>query len=205
MKIFAVVRNYGVSCGESVFGAGGMSWYEIPDSSLLRSGQPFFVPDFASGFRVFPTVIYRVSRLGKGIGRRFADRYFDAVSIGCCAVAVDLLADLRQHGEPWCRAVAFDRCCMLGSFMPLDKFPGRWIVRCGDNNLEYDLSAMTYEVGQVLEVLSHEITVKEGDMIMAALHPAGLPLQTGTKLSIVSADGDNVDKQNIKILDINIR
>lgn len=202
MKIFAVVRNYGEICDGSPFGKGALSWFEIPDSSLLRSGQPFFVPDFAEEFRVFPTVVYRVSRLGKGIAARFSKRYFDAVTLGCCAVAVDLLGNLRSHGEPWCRAVAFDKCCMLGNFVPLDDFPDRWVVKCGDIEALYNMNDIRHDVGEVLESLSRDITVKEGDMIMAAMHPVGLPLRIGTKL--VARPENDTPGGNCG-LDINIR
>ena len=60
MKIFAVMET-----GDR---------YEIPDSSLLRSGQPFFIPDFAGEFRAMPSAVVRIGRLGKGIAPRFAVR-----------------------------------------------------------------------------------------------------------------------------------
>lgn len=202
MKIFATVRNYGGSDAESPFGAGDPAWYEIPDSSLLRSGQPFFVPDFAREFRAFPTVVYRLSRLGKGIGARFVPRYIDAVTMGCCVVAVDLLQDLRRAGDPWCRAVAFDKCCMLGRFLPCDGFPSAWSVKCGGQELVYDLRQAGHDVTEMLERLSRDITVKEGDLIMTALHPEGLALRVGTKLTV---DREAGDEEFNKILDVNIR
>lgn len=206
MKIFAVVRNYGESSVESPFGIGEPVWYEVPDSSLLRSGQPFFVPDFAGEFRAFPTVVHRISRLGKGIAARFASRYIDAVTIGCCAVAVDMLRELRRDGQPWSRAVAFDKCCMVGKFLPCDGMPSLWRVSCGDKGISYDLNDVSHEVPEMLERLSRDITVKEGDMMMTALHPVGLPLSVGTKLTIgCDVNGAGENDNFYKVLDINIR
>ncbi len=206
MKIFAVVRNYGSSSVESPFGMGEPVWYEVPDSSLLRSGQPFFVPDFAGEFRAFPTVVHRISRLGKGIAARFASRYIDAVTIGCCAVAVDMLRELRRDGRPWSRAVAFDRCCMIGKFLPCEGTPSLWQASCGGREISYDLSEVLHGVPEMLERLSRDITVKEGDMMMTALHPVGLPLMVGTKLAICrNVNGMGENESFNKVLDINIR
>ena len=202
MKIFAIVRNYGVPDNECCFGPGAPAWYEIPDSSLLRSGQPFFVPDFAHEFRVFPTLVYRISRLGKGIKARFASRYVDAMTVGACAVAVDMLYELRRKGEPWSRAVAFDKCCMLGNFSNCTDFPNEWHVRCGENELCYNHNDIQRGFPEILERLSRDITMKEGDIVMTALHPAGLPLSIGNKLVAYSSCMDNSSN---KVLDINIR
>lgn len=185
MKIFAVMET-----GDR---------YEIPDSSLLRSGQPFFVPDFAEEFRAMPSAVFRIGRLGKGIAPRFASRYVDAVTMGCAVIASDLLQQLRSEGRPWCRAVAFDKCCMIGGFMKPDWMPREWNVRSGNVSLTYSTESVMSDIGETLADISRDITVKDGDLILASLHPDGLILTQGSRLTIT--DGHN----NNKILDISIR
>lgn len=173
--------------------------YEIPDSSLLRSGQPFFIPDFAGEFRAMPSAVFRIARLGKGIAPRFAVRYVDSVTMGCAVIAADLLLQLRSQGRPWCRAVAFDKCCMIGSFIKPDRMPKEWHVRSGDVSLTYSTESAMSDFGETLADISRDITIKDGDLILAPLHPDGLILTQGSRLTIT-------DELNInKILDISIR
>ena len=63
--------------------------YLMADSSLLFSGRPFFVPDFAQRFVVTPTIAVRTGRLGKGIAPKFAHRYWDAMTAAFSVCACD--------------------------------------------------------------------------------------------------------------------
>lgn len=200
MKIFAVTSpEAGRQDGSPFAGLEAGERYEIPDSSLLRSGQPFFVPDFADEFRAFPSMVFRLSRLGKGIAPRFATRYYDSVTMGCAVIATDLLGQLRSQGRPWCRAVAFDKCCMTGKFIQPDEMPASWSIQCGDCSLTYPVENIMAGFGDILADISRDITVKEGDLILASLLPEGITLKQGTRLSVTN------EANNYKILDISIR
>ena len=49
--------------------------YLMADSSILYTGRPFFVPDYAQHFVATPTIVVRTGRLGKCIAPKFAYRY----------------------------------------------------------------------------------------------------------------------------------
>lgn len=53
----------------------------IADSAIARSGQPWFMPDCGSVWTGSTALAVRIGRLGKGIARKFAMRYVDAVSM----------------------------------------------------------------------------------------------------------------------------
>ena len=53
--------------------------------------------------------------------------------------------------------------------------------------------------GDILADISRDITVKEGDLILASLSSVGIPLKQGTRLSVIN------EANNHKILDISIR
>ena len=59
------------------------------DSCLLNNRKPMFVPDWTQELGVTECMILRVSRLGKGIARKFASRYYDAVAPGADFTAFD--------------------------------------------------------------------------------------------------------------------
>lgn len=52
----------------------------IPDSAIGRDSQPWFLPDFGEAWRGYDAVAVRVSRLGKSIAPKFAERYVDAMT-----------------------------------------------------------------------------------------------------------------------------
>ena len=53
----------------------------IPDSALGRNKLPWFLPDFGENWHGTVALGFRVSRLGKGIASKFADRYVDAMTL----------------------------------------------------------------------------------------------------------------------------
>ena len=78
MKIIGIDGNYGDGSREE--GMPGI--YLMCDSSLLKDGKTFFVPDFAERFVAYPTLVVQICRLGKNIARRFAHRNYDKMTVG---------------------------------------------------------------------------------------------------------------------------
>lgn len=180
-------------------GEGPLDWYEMPDSSILRSGNPFFIPDFDTRYLAFPSVCLRIGRLGKTIAPRFAERYFDGWTAAVAIVAVDRLKQLREAGMPWTRAVAFDRSCLLGNLQPIAtlKECGPFEITCGKQQREYDTAHLMLGSDKLIEAVSAENTVKNGDLILAGLTPDGLTLDRDTCITILN--------NNINLIDINIK
>lgn len=199
MKIFAIINNY-ASEAESIFGGNEPDWYEMPDSSILRSGNPFFVPDFADEFKVYPSVAYRIGRLGKSISPRFAYRYIDGYTLAGAVIAPGLLRSLRNGQRPWTRAVSFDRSCLLGNLEPIDTLKKNEVFRfaCGGHEAEYSIGALLRGVDEIISMISADNTLKNGDLILAGLSPEGLSLRPDTRLTASKISETN-------IIDINIR
>ena len=57
MKVIGFTGNYGIEDGVP-------KAYLMADSSILYTGRPFFVPDFAQQFVATPTIVVRMGRLG---------------------------------------------------------------------------------------------------------------------------------------------
>lgn len=84
------------------------------DASLLQGRKPFFLPDWAEDVRMTPCLVIRISRLGKCIAPKFADRYYDGVANGLDFTAIDWVE------KEYSRATAFDSSLCVGEFAPVD-------------------------------------------------------------------------------------
>lgn len=53
----------------------------IADSAIGRNNQPWFLPDCGTNWRWRPALALRNAKLGKNISPKFAQRYFDAMTL----------------------------------------------------------------------------------------------------------------------------
>lgn len=125
----------------------------IPDSAIGRDSQPWFLPDFGSNWRGYEAVAVRISRLGKGIVPRYAERYVDAVTTLWVADADDFAAPDYMDGR-----------VVTGQWLPI-----------GPESDVSDLLDMIVEV-------SKYATLKNGDIIAIARTETVTPLAVGQRV-----------------------
>ena len=104
MKIFAVGMNYAEhnkSLNETLSTKERPVIFTKADSALLKDGKPFFIPDDLGTIEYETELVVRICRLGKTISKRFAHRYYDAVTLGIDFTARKLQQKLRAQGLPW--------------------------------------------------------------------------------------------------------
>ncbi len=127
----------------------------VPDSAILRTGRPWFIPPFAPNWTLETVLSLRISRLGHCIGRKYAHRYFDAVSLG---VMPRPLPHDRANGL----LDAFDGAMITGDWIPLP--PDGTIdvfTPCGTISLGTQLETAP----EIIERFSEYATMKMGDII----------------------------------------
>ena len=66
------------------------------DSSLLKDGKPFFIPDFSSEIHYETEIVVKIDRLGKNIAERFAHRYYNEVTVGIDFTARERVGDVNR-------------------------------------------------------------------------------------------------------------
>lgn len=115
------------------------------DSSLLVNRKPFFIPDWSTDVRMTPCVVLRVSRLGKNIGSRFANRYYDSMALGVNIIAADYVA----QGD-WVRGFAFDYSLPVGEFAPIER----------------PIEGLVLDIDTAVEIASKVMTIRQGDLIV---------------------------------------
>ena len=123
MKIIAVGMNYAAHNKElhHTLEQKEPVIFMKPDSSLLKDGKPFFIPDFSSEIHYETEIVVRINRLGKSIAERFAHRYYDEITVGIDFTARDLQNRLREKGMPWEISKAFDNSAVVGTFVPVEQ------------------------------------------------------------------------------------
>ena len=122
------------------------------DSCLLNGRKPLFIPDWTKELGVTDCMILRVSRLGKEIAPKFANRYYDAVAPGADFIAMDIAREAAQAGKPWTKALAFDYSLAIGEWMEgmnVEGMKGEWIM----------------SPEEAISEASKVMTIRQGDLI----------------------------------------
>ena len=125
------------------------------DSCLLNGRKPFFMPDWSEEIGVTECLILRVSRLGKEIAPKFANRYYDAVAPGLDFAAPDLLREAQEAGKPWTKALAFDYSLAIGEWISNDEMSATKLL---NDELIISPEEAVAEASKVM-------TIRQGDLI----------------------------------------
>lgn len=127
------------------------------DSCLLNGRKPMFIPDWTNELGMTPCLILRVSRLGKGISERFAERYYDAVAPGADFAALDLLREAQEQGGSWTPAIGFDYSLAIGEYEPIPcpALKGR----------EFEGKELVLSPAEAIAEASRWMTIRQGDLI----------------------------------------
>lgn len=180
MKIIAVGMNY-ASHNKEMHHSLELAEPTIfmkSDSSLLKDGKPFFIPDFSERIEYETEVVVKINRLGKNIAERFAHRYYDEVTVGIDFTARDLQNDLRSKGLPWELSKAFDNAAVVGEFISLSE-TGRiddlsFHLAINDETVQVgNTKDMLFGVDRLIAYISRFFTLKIGDLIYTGT-PSGV-------------------------------
>jgi 2-keto-4-pentenoate hydratase/2-oxohepta-3-ene-1,7-dioic acid hydratase in catechol pathway len=179
MKIFCIGRNYVAHAKEM--------GNEIPDepvifmkpkSALLQSHTPFYYPEFTNELHYECELVLRVSKNGKYIQEKFANKYYNAVTAGIDFTARDIQEDLKAKGLPWEKAKAFDNSAVIGKWIDLTPETNKKDINfCLYKNKELvqqgNSSQMIFNFDQVVAHISNYFSLNIGDLIFTGT-PAGV-------------------------------
>lgn len=191
MKVIGFTDNYGKA-------AGTPAAYLMADSSILFTGRPFFLPDFAQRFVATPTIAVRTGRLGKCIATKFAHRYWDAFTAGFTVQAVE-----GDDERLMVLDRAFDGAVIIGDWVETDQVadPLHAVVeaRVGDTVFStHCLADMHQSVDELLSAVSRRCSIKMGDLLLTGDAGNGHPLSAGDHLT-ASIEGRQVLDVKVKL------
>lgn len=181
MKILAVGKNYAQhnkEMGDTLYRQEEPVVFLKPDSSLLKDGKPFFLPDHLGRVDYEGELVVRICRLGKNIPERFAHRYYDAVTVGVDFTARDMQRRLKEQQLPWALSKGFDGAAVIGTWVAIDSLPPVQqlhftLLRNGEVVQRGDAAEMLFSVDLLISYVSQFCTLKTGDLLYTGT-PAGV-------------------------------
>jgi len=188
MKIICIGRNYAAHIEELKNETPGNPVVFLkPDTALLKSGSPFYYPDFSKNIHHEAELVLKICKEGKYIQRQFAHRYFEEIGLGIDFTARDLQDQCKAKGLPWEIAKGFNGAAPIGDFMPVTEFSDLKNIDFhlsinGELKQKGNTSLMLFDFGTIIEYVSQFFTLKKGDLIYTGT-PAGVgPVAVGDRL-----------------------
>jgi len=158
-----------------------------PKSALLVGGKPLYYPEFTDDLHYECEVVVKISKNGKYISEKFANKYYNEVSLGIDFTARDLQNKQKEKRLPWEIAKAFDGSAVVGNFAPITH-------DMNVNNIDFQLklndnivqdghtSDMIFTIDKIVAYVSKFFTLNIGDLIYTGT-PAGVgPVTVQDKL-----------------------
>lgn len=194
MKIICIGQNYPSHNKEMNRAAGSTDddpvLFMKPDTAILHNDEKrFYIPDFSNDIHYEAEIVVKINKMGKNIAERFAHRYYEDITIGIDFTARDLQSALKEKGQPWEIAKAFDNSAGIGKFIPKSSVGKKM------NNISFELlknnkivqssntSEMIHPLDKIIAYASRFFTLKTGDLIFTGT-PAGVGrVEIGDELS----------------------
>lgn len=171
MKIICIGRNYADHAKELNNSVPTEPVVFIkPDSALLQSNKPFFIPSFSTDVHHELEIVVKINKVGKHIQPQFASKYYSQITVGIDFTARDLQSRLKQKGLPWEKAKAFDGSAPLGKFIDVDQFDDIQnidfsLFKNGKQVQVGNTKDMLFKVNDIIAHISKYFTLKIGDLI----------------------------------------
>ena len=179
MKIICIGRNYSQHAEElSNKKPESPVIFIKPDTAILQSKLPFYIPPFSNQIHHEVEVLVRINRIGKYIEEKFAHKYYQEIGLGIDFTARDLQQNLKQKGLPWEKAKAFDGSALIGNWFNKNNFSDLnqldfELVKNSETVQEGNTSQMIWSIDTLINEVSRFFTLKIGDIIFTGT-PAGV-------------------------------
>jgi len=157
------------------------------EACLVRNNKPFFLLDFSQEIHHEVELVVKITRLGKKIEKKFANRYYSELGLGIDFTARDLQKIAKEKGLPWEAAKAFDHSAPISKFLPLSGFDD---IQKLDFHLDINGKTvqkgnsmdMIFPVDELISYVSQFMTLKTGDLLFTGTPEGVGPVAIGDRL-----------------------
>jgi fumarylpyruvate hydrolase len=144
-------------------------------------------------------LVILIGRGGAGIAASEALSHVAGYGVGIDLTKRDRQAELKEKGQPWERAKAFDHSAPLSAIAPATAHPSAGFIRLSINGAirqNGDLNQMIWKPSEIIAELSQIWTLRAGDLIFTGT-PAGVgPLLRGDQ---ASAEIEGVGRLELRV------
>lgn len=203
MKIICIGQNYRAHIAELRHEVPAQPvFFFKPDTALLVRNRPFYLPEFSQEIHYETEVILRIGKVGKYIPEKYAEDFFDAVSLGFDFTARDLQRRCVEKGLPWEISKSFDQSAAIGRWIPKTELPPasnlHFHLNLNGNKVQDGFTGdMLFGVPRLISYVSQFMTLHMGDILFTGT-PVGVgPVHIGDRLEAV-LEGQDVLRCEIK-------
>ncbi len=138
----------------------------------------FYYPEFSNELHYEAELVLRICKNGKYIQDRFANKYYNAVTVGIDFTARDIQNDLKSKGLPWEKAKAWDNSAVIGKWIELKPEINKSDINfCLYKNKELvqqgNSGNMIFSFDQIIAHISNYFSLNIGDLVFTGT-PAGV-------------------------------
>lgn len=149
-----------------------------PKTALLKPHLPFYYPEFTNELHYEAELVIRISKNGRYINKRYANQYYDSITLGIDFTARDIQNELKAKGLPWEKAKGWDGSAVLGEWRYLSDFVNKrsinfGLYRNGELVQEGNSGQMIYSFDTIVSNISKYFSLNIGDVIFTGT-PAGV-------------------------------
>lgn len=188
MKIICIGRNYADHAKEMNAPIPEVPMFFMkPDVALLKQGEPFYYPSFSNDIHYECELVVRISKAGKNIAEKFANKYYDSISLGIDFTARDLQKICKEKGQPWEIAKSFENSAPISNeWIPTDAIDLHNItftlLQNGKTVQNGCTKDMIFNIDQLIAYVSQFMTLKTGDLIFTGTPEGVGPIAIGDTL-----------------------
>ncbi len=194
MKIICIGRNY-IEHAQELNSPIPSSpvFFMKPETAIIRSGLPFFYPDFSQNIHYEAELVLHINKVGKHIHEKFAHTYYDGIAVGIDFTARDVQDECKKNGLPWEIAKAFDGSAPVSRFIPVSNFADVHdinfsLLKNGEKVQAGNSGMLIFNFHKLIAYISKFVTLKIGDLVFTGT-PAGVgPVQKGDVLEAFVED-----------------
>jgi fumarylpyruvate hydrolase len=187
-RIWCVGRNYEAHARE--MGSPDRElpfFFAKPPDAVVVGGGPVAFPPRTVNFHHEIELVVAIGKGGCNIAAEQAAEHVFGLAVGLDLTRRDLQAALKEKGQPWEMAKAFDQSAPIGSIVPLPDglLPEHaciWLNVNGVERQRSNIAKMIWSVPEVLMHLSAFVELAPGDLIFTGTPEGVGPLQRGDQL-----------------------
>lgn len=160
MKIIAVY-------GQDRVQADAMKIMVWPDSVMIRSGKPLFLPEYGE-YGVKGGIGVKINAVGKSIRPKFAGRYYSEITPMAFILPQNVIDCLEEGGDPLACDIVADYSIICGDY--IQPFAESFLIEIREEGIRHyqhnvEIRDLSNLIASAIATASRQNTLKTGDIV----------------------------------------